>query len=435
MNKNTGLNLELEKLHRKDEDWQFGAASVPCIAQIPAEARDVYMPLGELQNIGEEKMDCASRAPLNILECKFNYLVINKKIPETHIGWLKDNGYIAPNNGNVEFSDAFVAINSGTTRQGNSLIAPLDAIRKQGLIPKALLPQGNTFAEHHNPQRITEAIKKLGLDFLDRFSIHYERVSENQFETLLDNDLLDTGGFAWPVPVNGEYPRTDNQPNHAFAVFKKPKYYAFDNYLDTDNDFVKKLAPNYDLLDFGYRLIIGVKKNELTAEQKNIFSQILEAIARVLSLQWLLLEKKKNEEEKIVESIKEELPPMTPIEPVHISRIKDWAEAITLFENTNPIWNNPGAIKGTDGKFLRFPTYEKGFDYLQDYLRRACTDKHPAYIAEAKRLKLPSSGDLSLLEFQKIYSPSHDNNNPIVYSNFVAKRLNVPIDIRIKELL
>lgn len=256
--RNYGLDWAKQEADRKpDQDWKLGASSPKCIAEIPAGQRGQYMPAGERQNIGEEKMDCASRDFANICEAKFNYLVRNNLIPESHEIWLAENGYFTETG--IEFSDAYIAILSGTTRSGNSLVAPIDAGRHFGLIPKTMLPQGNTFDEHHDPKRITQQIKDLGEEFLRRFGINREEVSENQFSNFLERDMLAVGGFAWPQPVNGEYPRVSYQPNHAFVIFEKPDYLAFDNYEEAENDFIKKLAPDYDFLGYGYRIILSVR--------------------------------------------------------------------------------------------------------------------------------------------------------------------------------
>lgn len=260
MEKNYGLNWELELAQRKPEDWEYKlGGDVKCIAEIPPKEREKFLPKGELQNIGSEKMDCASRSPLNIIETKLNYLLTNHLLPDGHINWLIQNGYYSESG--VELSDAYIAIKSGTTRSGNSLIAPLDAIHRWGVIPKKLLPQANTFEEHHDPKRITVAMEKLGKEFLKRISINYERVYEAQFGEFLERDVLDVGAYAWPTPVNGIYPRIEAQPNHAFMLFNPPKYMAFDNYIDSvDGDFIKRLAPDYDFLGAGYRVILGIAK-------------------------------------------------------------------------------------------------------------------------------------------------------------------------------
>lgn len=266
MSKNYGLNIELELQQQTIDDWEFGAASQPCIALIPKNERAGFMPYGEVQRSDiDDMMDCASRAPINILEAKFTWLVRRGGISPENIKWLADNGYLK-NRGSeisVEFSDAFIAINSGTTRSGNSLKAPLEAIRTQGLIPKSMLPleRTMTWEQYHDPKRITKKMIALGKEFASknagRFIINYDRVFEPNYGQVLEDDMIDVAGYAWPVPKDGEYPRVDARPNHAFAALNVPRYFIFDNYIDSvDKDFVKKLADNYDLLDYGYRIFL-----------------------------------------------------------------------------------------------------------------------------------------------------------------------------------
>lgn len=300
--KNYGLNIELEKQQISEEDWIFGATSQDCIALIPENERDKYLPLGEVQRGRDDMMDCASRGPVNKLEAKLTYLYATGGMTPENADWLLKNGYFNTTTQRIELSDAFVAINSGTTRQGNSLKAPLDAIRKQGLIPKHLLPLDPkmTWEEYHNPQRITEDMRKLGRDFLERFVINYERVYENDFGLLLDKDILVVGGFAWPEPVSGEYKRSNNQPNHCFILYKKPKYYAFDNYIDSvDGDYTKKLSADYDFIDYGYRVYIS---REVTiAQRESYWKQFLEILAIYFGIKQQVekkLEEKTNEKKE-----------------------------------------------------------------------------------------------------------------------------------------
>ena len=255
--KNTGLNLELEAQHQSQQDWIFGSGEpLICLTSISEADRDRYLPVGEVQKGAEDTMDCASRAAVNILETKFTWLY-DHKMSESNKKWLEENGYYRK--GRVSFSDAFVAINSGTTRNGNSLIAPLKAIHEKGLIPKDTLPLETfmTWDEYHRPARITPEMVALGKEFLRRFDINFERVYEENYEEILNADIMEAAGYAWPNPVDGIYPRTDRSPNHAFMLFKNPKYYAFDNYIDSvDGDFTKRLASDYDLLSYGYRIVI-----------------------------------------------------------------------------------------------------------------------------------------------------------------------------------
>ena len=73
--KNHGLNWAKELSEQSSEDWKLGGTGLTCMAEIPEEEREKYLPKGELQNIGEEKMDCVSRGIMNVLEMKFNYLL------------------------------------------------------------------------------------------------------------------------------------------------------------------------------------------------------------------------------------------------------------------------------------------------------------------------------------------------------------------------
>ena len=263
--KNYGYNPELEKQHQSETDYLVGANSLPALFEVPRVLVDIYLPRGERQNIGDEKMDCASRSPINKLETDFTYAIQNNLFSKENEQWLRDNGYVTEDE-RIEFSDAFISILSGTTRQGNSLIKPIDTIRNYGLIPKYRLPQLDSFDDYYNPLRITDELRSLGLDFKDRFDIRYERATESQFGNLLEKESLCVGGFAWSVPFEGEYPRVDMPANHAFMLFKNPRYYAFDNYIDeTDGDYIKKLAPDYDFLDIGYRVFV-YKENKIDSQ-------------------------------------------------------------------------------------------------------------------------------------------------------------------------
>lgn len=258
--KNTGLDLEREKLEQDGTEWQFGATSPSCLFAVPESDREANLPIGELQNIGEEKSGCVSRAYVNILETKFTYAYNHNLISPENKKWFVDNGYV--NGIRIVFADANIEILSGTTRQGNSLKAPIDTIRKVGLVPKSLLPQLNTWDAHYDPARITPEIKALGENFLKRFSINYEQVYLNDLTTLLAQDTVALAAYAWPMPIDGEYPPQPGLPfNHCFMGFSIPLIYIFDNYLDNgaQGDFIKKLFPDYIFYQYGYRAYISAQ--------------------------------------------------------------------------------------------------------------------------------------------------------------------------------
>lgn len=116
-----------------------------------------------------------------------------------------------------------------------------------------------------------------------------------------------------------------------------------------------------------------------------------------------------------------------PVEPKR-DLIHEWALAIQEFEGWTPgsasyRRNNPGNLKNVNGTFKTFATYRDGMNALEDYLRRACTGNHRAY-----------KPTYTLKQFFATYAPDGD---VIVsnYASFVARRLGVPVDKQIKELV
>lgn len=101
-----------------------------------------------------------------------------------------------------------------------------------------------------------------------------------------------------------------------------------------------------------------------------------------------------------------------------IRDFEGWHEGSRSFRN-----NNPGNIKGRDGRFLTFKTPEEGMEYLQDYLRRACTGKHAAY--------KPS---MTLRDFFSVYAP---DGEPILsnYTSYVAQKMKVYPSKRLSEFV
>jgi hypothetical protein len=259
-----GFRPDLELFHYEPTDWVFGGASVPCRALIPFGKRTKYLPQGEVQYEADDFEDCATRGPINILETKFNYLLGEHLLTDPEVKWLLDNKYLV--NGKVTFSKRWISMMSNTTPTGNSLKAPVDAIHRYGLIPETMLQQmpGMTWTEYNDRTKMTPAMTALGLQFLKYFPINYERVFLADYPSIIENDEIAVAGFAWPNPVNGIYPRTAGAFNHCFMYFLQPAYVIFDNYVDTvDGDYIKLLASDYNLMDYGYRVYIGTKLEEL----------------------------------------------------------------------------------------------------------------------------------------------------------------------------
>jgi len=244
------FNEQKEREAQDGSEWQFGSI-LKDLALLPVRERALYLPHGVLQfNNVMDTNGCASRAPLNILETKLTYFYHHGMHPALK-KWCEDNGYLK--NGKFALNDNFIEILSGTTPTGNSLKAPVDAIRKHGVIPADMLPLKDDMSwnEYMNPKRITKAHTDLGKEFLRRFTINYEKVLVKDFLASLEEDLLDVAGHAWGVPVNGVYQRTTAPIVHAFANVT-PDIDAFDTY----EPFLKRLAKDYIFFDWGYSLSI-----------------------------------------------------------------------------------------------------------------------------------------------------------------------------------
>ena len=270
--RNTGFNLGRQLREKKPTDYKLGAMTPRCLVPVSKDEFLKYLPPGEVQVGKEDFSDCASRSPINNLEAKLTkFITIYPNHDFTK--WLYSKGYVV--SGKVLLSDRFIAILSGTDRDGNSLVGPLHTLHKVGFIPKKLLPRESTmtFDEYHDKSKITPLMIDLGLESLTWVDITY-------WETDLKakDDIACTAGHAWPYPKNGVYPRTDETFNHAFITV--PEYVAFDNYPEDENDFIKDLASDFKLLP-GYRLVLQLKKKPTETEiykASNWFTQILNHI-------------------------------------------------------------------------------------------------------------------------------------------------------------
>ena len=285
MEKNTGFDPIKEEQDRKPTDYIF-AGNGKDIRGIAEDIDNIanYLPTGEVQRGLEDFLDCATRSALNILETKLNYLIKNAILSIRNIKWLSDQGYM-DKNGSVCLSDRYTAVRSGTTRSGNSLIAPIEAIRKWGCVPKSVLPASKTMSwdEYHNPAAITPEILAIGVQFAKRFPVNYDRVyyQDHQFEV---KDVLDVALYAWEKPVNGVYQRTDKQPNHAVMKYL-PAHTVFDNYLDYDGDFIKVLVNNFKFYPYYYRVVLNeIIVEDETEKKKMIQLRRLKGGERVYAL-------------------------------------------------------------------------------------------------------------------------------------------------------
>lgn len=414
----SNFDVNRERAEASDEDWYFGGESQPGLANIPLVDRVKYLPKGEIQFGVDDYQDCSPRGLCNLFEAQFSYLYLNKYLPNEQLHFLKQ--YFNEKTQRIEFSNPFLAINSGTTRQGTSLKAPREAARKLGLIPKSMLNEvGLTFEEYHDPKRITKEMKDLGIEFTRRFVLAYEKVNRIHFSEALKDDFLNVAGHAWPAKINGVYPKNDGSLNHAFLLFNKPDFEAFDNYMEAPEDFTKTLAPDYFFYEEGYRDFI-LKQNgphdRLINWQAGI-DAIVAQLKLILVAIGLLQKQQTNSPE---------IPDTSPKPPANnlintmclaIQKHEGWYRGSRSQRNNNPgnlvYVGQPGATKESDGRFAVFATYEAGFEALKKMILNAATGKSKVY-----------RPNMNLYEFFGVYAPAFENNDRH-YAETVAKAMNV----------
>lgn len=418
-----GLNLQKEIAERSEKDWIFGSdVKATCLVSIPEEERVVYLPKGEVQRGREDMQDCVTRAVVNLIETKLNYLWKKGLLDP----WFMENGYVTANG--VEISDAFIAIRSGTTRQGNSFKAVLETAHNNGLIPKKMLPleSSMTFDDYHNPKRITTEMKVLGLQFLNKLAINYEQVPYGEMEEALKDDMVVVAGHAWGKNVNGIYQKTTAEINHSFLNFKR-KYKIFDNYLDLDGDYIKDLAGDYIFFDYGYRVVLSIPplKSNLGFLQGIIafIKKLISSLTSQLEIYELELEKINQMDNLNIfcEAIKTREGWYAPGEhPKYPDGTRSWRNNNPGNCKCSPVGYKP--IYGTVlcvNRFAKFETYEIGMLYLKNLVLNTAKSNPNWTIYDY---------------FAKKHAPADDKNDPLGYSEFVAKRCGVTKDTKLKDL-
>jgi hypothetical protein len=88
--------------------------------------------------------------------------------------------------------------------------------------------------------------------------------------------------------------------------------------------------------------------------------------------------------------------------------------------------NNPGNLRGADGRFRSFATLNEGWQALVNDLLAKMTG----------RTRTGLNGSSTLLELFRVYAPVGDgSNNPATYANNVAARLGVSVSTPIGSLI
>ena len=272
-------------IHKNDpRDWILGAETDDS-GFINIDDWYKYFPTKEKQHSTYfDTKGCATFAILNQSETAFNYLVKDKIFSQDNINWLNDNGYI-DENGNVNFSDRFCLIQNGTTRKGNYFTqvynSAFDEETGTGLIPESMLPYPVTqrtpvfdWDDFYNPDVITDEMKKLGKEFLRRFTINYYRV--NQSKENRDKYLKGCPLVCGVSTGCAHLSTCSINSNHAILYYTEKlidapdylqKYFEkglplFDSYESRDKDFLRQVNPDYKFPD--NMRAIKIKENIMT---------------------------------------------------------------------------------------------------------------------------------------------------------------------------
>lgn len=231
-----------------ETDWRVGAITYHDLGVDWTN----YLPTNEKQSLGFDTFGCVTFSALNVIETQINYLIKENKLPETHVKFLKENGYIDENN-IVNFSDRFIAKLSGTTKEGNTQNDVAYTIHKSGLIPESKYPfVANSFEEYY--QTVPKDLINLGKKFLNYFDVSYEWSviygrTKNVYETIafhLKQAPIQITSPVCPTWYSGTVKSCPlDIPQHATVVYSETNLY---NILDQYEPFKKTLAKDYPVL-------------------------------------------------------------------------------------------------------------------------------------------------------------------------------------------
>lgn len=198
------------------KDYLLGASPIVHEDIMPSRDWRPYLPSREKQSYTFDTFCCTTFSALNVIETQLNFLM--NKIPVTKVKELNDLGFIV--NGEINLSDRFTAIMSGTTPQGNYFQSVWDSIRKDGLLPEKDLPfGGKNQAEYLDKNKITEAMKLKAKKILDIFEFFYEQ-SYFLPDGLGLSEAIKHAPLQGAVPIPGSHAVLLPTPNFIFDTYE-----------------------------------------------------------------------------------------------------------------------------------------------------------------------------------------------------------------------
>jgi len=265
------------------------------------------------------------------------------------------------------------------------------------------------------PQELDKGIGWTGLPFPDK-------------TIPVDIPLDDRWGVFWTESVFA------HELGHAFFRMALSKGIQLTDTIDTyEKDINEKLEENLlKLAPYWDRL------NESTPVV-GLYKTLIASLTSLAGLLGKLLKRRTEAPETPPEPVLPTEPPPVPSEPekpaeskleiwgLAIREMEGWFEGSRSWRNQNPgnlkFVGQHGAAQDKDG-FAIFKTYEQGWNTLKQMLKNAAIGRSRVYSPED-----------SLVEFFSKYAPASDNNKPLQYASFVAGRIGVDKNTKIKTLV
>lgn len=375
----------------------FGSVGIPLPLMNPSGDWTAHLPSFESQLQTFDSSGCTCYGTTNAIETLEKYL------------------YGEFNN----YSDRFIYNEAKVTPPGADPHLIATTIRGSGLAYEIDLPDDVTsLTEFMTPRPNSLETRIKGLKWLNKRQLGHQWLwtSKPDLQTRLSliKEALTKGTVcvsvsAWFQNAQGLYYSPPSSINgHWTHIYKADStgIYVFDSY----EPHLKVLTLDHDIQ---YGKVYFFTK---PTDQQN---WLLNLIANLLEIVGL---KQKELEEVVKPPLKEVYP--TSLMPL----INRFCNGIKEYEgkpgDLNYLNNNPGNIRGVDGKFLKFKTWDEGFNYLQDYVKRVIRNEHKAY-----------PKNCTILQFFKVYAPSDDKNNPTLYAAYVARKCGLSVNDKLSVLL
>lgn len=251
-------------IEERDSDYVFGSGQLKGKVVRPDGDWRAYTPKYEGQRErGIETSACATFGTINCVETLMEEMGLGN---------------------DLDYSERFISLLSGTTRQGNSPTKVAETIRRYGLIPQAMMPFDDSIRswDDFNSWKGADKEKCLaaGRQWLKRYGFGYDRVWSGDVSPEAKRRLmaearryspLGVSVLAW-VDEGGEYLKPEGGEDNHWCMSV-----AEDVVVDTYEPNVKRLKPGYDHL-IALRYSVAAKAYEAPT---GFWGQIINTLKRI----------------------------------------------------------------------------------------------------------------------------------------------------------